>query len=321
MISVSIIVPIYNAENYIIKTVESIKKQTYKNIQIILVNDGSTDCTDVICQKLAQDDTRINYVYQKNQGVSTARNLGLKMAKGEYVCFVDADDIMREDMVEKLLLTAIKKDKDICMCNYVEIKNNADYERKITQKDVMTRDEALRGLCIKQDINMAIWNKIFSRKCISNIFFEEKRKVNEDRFFLFQSLLKSNGVAIVAEPLYSYVVRENSATTSSFDPRWFDRLYFAKKIENEIMNYDKTLKEEAQYCVFDEAIAVMVQLIEEHKVKEYYKEYCDALSIVKKTDKQLVKKFGTLGMNLQITICKISPNFFYLIRRIKEFMH
>ena len=131
-ILVSIVVPIYNAENYLTKCIYSIIKQTYKNIEIILVNDGSTDNSLKICETFALNDKRIIIISQKNMGVSTARNIGINVAKGEYISFVDSDDTIEDNYIQELVDNSNSGKVDVVICGYNDIYTNNKSHLKLS---------------------------------------------------------------------------------------------------------------------------------------------------------------------------------------------
>jgi len=134
---ISIIVPVYNVENYLCKCVDSILEQTYKEIELILIDDGSTDSSGVICDKYKNKDTRVFVIHKKNEGVSSARNCGLKVAVGDYVGFVDSDDYVLNDMYEYLLNLSIMYNADITSCSFSVINDKGIIIHRIKKRRIM----------------------------------------------------------------------------------------------------------------------------------------------------------------------------------------
>ena len=174
MSKISVIVPVYNVEKFIKRCLDSIINQTTKDLEIILVNDGSTDNSGKICDEYAKLDNRITVIHKENGGISSARNIGLDVATGEWIAFVDSDDYIEKDMYEVLYKTAIEKNVDICACffKYLTVDNKIlfnltqeqlDMNGKYNSKEFLEliyKDEYMNGICV------ATWNKIYKK----NIF-------------------------------------------------------------------------------------------------------------------------------------------------------
>lgn len=221
-ILVSIIVPIYNVEEYLDKCIKSLVKQTYKNIEILLIDDGATDNSGIICDKWHDEDVRIHVYHIENSGVSFARNLGLREAKGEYISFVDPDDYVEENFIEVLLNLIVNNECDMAIINLIEKYPNG-YEKKLgyrTENKLLNRQDFLNHLCEKNSYKSGPCNKIYSRKVIveNNIFFDEGIYYGEDLYFIAQFAEKCNRFYYdFDEYLYCYYCREESATRTTFN--------------------------------------------------------------------------------------------------------
>lgn len=228
-------VPVYNAAEHIEKTAELLLGQTLKEIEIILVNDGSTDESGVICERLAEEHENIICVSTPNRGVSSARNTGIKAAKGEYVGFCDADDYPSLRLYETLYITAVENRADISMVKYAkQCKGktvNADGDGSLLV--YKTKQQVLRDF-FSDKILSGVYTKIFKRELLGKVCFEEGRKINEDKKFIFDAILNSSSWCFRDESLYTYVRREGSASFSEFSDKYLDIIYFAKNIEDSI---------------------------------------------------------------------------------------
>lgn len=233
---ISVIIPVYNAGNYIVDTLNSVLQQTLKDIEVIVVNDGSNDQSLVECYRLQEIDKRIIIINQDNQGVSKARNVGKQNATGDYIIFIDADDELDCRMLEILYTQAKKTDSDISVCGVDRIFEKKQEEKKQyhCNYEEISVDQAIEWLLLGQKIESGAWNKLFKASTIEDVHFEEGKKINEDKYFVFRSLLKSKKIVYCAEKLYYYYCRENSVTNQSFSERWFDSLYFADRIYEEL---------------------------------------------------------------------------------------
>lgn len=212
---VSIIVPIYNVEKYLSKCIESILSQTYKNIEIILVNDGSLDNSAQICDEYAKKDDRIIVIHKANGGVSSARNAGLDIATGKYIGFVDPDDYIENNMYE-LMVNKIEKYKaDIAICGYDYINENYTIERyyHIQQDEILTQKQFMSmQFDMPPTIRHVVWNKLFIAKTLKKIRFPEGINSSEDVYVLAEYAKFIKKAVFIHKPLYKNLVRSDSAT-------------------------------------------------------------------------------------------------------------
>ena len=208
---VSIIVPIFNTEDFLSRCLESLISQTYQNIEILLVNDGSTDASDKVIQAYAEKDQRIIVISQKNGGAGKARNEGLKKASGEYISFVDSDDKIASSYIEKLAEPLIKdNDIDISICGYHKNNNpiNCEYESLITYDS----KDYLEDKMTTSDISTIVpWGKMFRRTAIKDIYFPENLYF-EDEATIYKFFYFSKKNAYIGSPLYYYYSRNGSLT-------------------------------------------------------------------------------------------------------------
>jgi len=231
---VSIIVPAYNCEKYIVDCVESILKQTYINIEVIIINDGSTDKTGEIIRDKYFSNSRCVVIEQSNGGVCKARNKGLDVAQGEYIMFVDADDVLYADAVEILYNLLDRNNADIATGSRVCF----DANEPIPQDH---RDAGSSAICIwkgKEPLQKSLedcsqmyacWGKLYRRNCVKSIRFYEGRRIHEDSFFVFQCLLQCPAFVSTTSSIYKYRVTLNSASRSAFSEKYLDILFFAQE--------------------------------------------------------------------------------------------
>ncbi len=226
---ISIIIPVYNAEKYLDRCIESILNQTITDLEVILVDDGSNDRSGMICDKYEKKDSRVRVIHQANKGVSAARNKGLSVITGEYVGFVDSDDFLDKDMYSLLLQNLIKYEADICACNARTLYDTgkeviADNSGRI---DILEKEVAVETIVKKMD--NALWNKLFKRKILSEIRFEEDRTFGEDLYYILQCLKNCERVVYVNSCKYNYIKHENSITSGKLSKKSFDQVYFKDK--------------------------------------------------------------------------------------------
>lgn len=213
---ISIIVPVYKVEDYLEKCIESILNQTYKNIEIILVDDGSPDRCGKICDDYAIKDNRIKVIHKKNGGLSEARNYGINIASGEYILFIDSDDYIDKNMCEILIKEAKKNDSDIVICNYYNVKENDYFINKMSitnNKILLTNLEMMKIFFLKgYSETIIVWNKLYKKKLFytnENIRFPVG-KLHEDIFTIYKLYYIANKIVVVNKPLYYYVQRKES---------------------------------------------------------------------------------------------------------------
>lgn len=216
---ISIIVPIYNVENYLDKCIRSILEQTYSKIEIILVNDGSTDNSYLICEKYSKIDSRIVFIQKKNGGLSDARNVGIEKCNGKYIAFVDSDDYIEPEYIEKLYNILKENDADISICsfNIVDLNGKKIHEEilKETNQICVSGKNILTNVLTPYGYKYVVsWNKLYK----SEIFFEnkfDKGKLYEDEFISFRIFYDIDKVALIKDTLYNYVQREGSIKLSN----------------------------------------------------------------------------------------------------------
>lgn len=232
-ILVSIIIPIFNVEQYLKRTVDSILNQTYKNIEIILVDDGSIDNSGIICDEYAKEDNRIKVFHKTNGGVSSARNLGITKATGDFICLVDSDDFIRDTYVEDLLKTVLKYKADIVICLFEYGKSdkfNLFLNKDIESVTLLNNIEALEYLYNKKLSGTMIvpWNKLYSKKLFENIKFPDD-KIHEDEFIVPVLLYYANRIAIINKYDYYYFQSSGSIMRSEFNIKRLDAVEALEK--------------------------------------------------------------------------------------------
>ncbi|MBQ9991389.1 MAG: glycosyltransferase [Lachnospiraceae bacterium] len=280
---ISVIVPVYNIDKYIRRCVESIVKQTYQNLQIILVDDGSTDQSGKICDELARCDTRIMVIHQKNNGASGARNAGILHAEGRYIGFVDGDDYIEKEMYECLYSAAIAHKADIASCGY--------YEETGDQIEIMCcsastialkKEEAYRALFErKSSIGCSCCNKLFDRTLFEKEIFTVGIQ-GEDIELLYRILHHIKRVVCVNTVGYHYAHREGSTTTCPFNIRYMDVVNISEKIIQFIRdNYPELLLEAYAYQL-PWIIGGIIGINESPERKKYSKEKKYLARIIRK---------------------------------------
>lgn len=195
---VSIIVPVYNRAAYIRRCIDSISNQTYRNLEIIIVDDGSTDETPNICRTLSEADSRIKYIRKKNEGSGYARNDGINAAQGEFLFFVDSDDFIRNDTIEILVKIAYENQADIVKCGY-DRGVNTDFKVKIKNRRIVIKNNV--DVFRSREINIAVWGKLYRREVLDGIRYPQET-LYDDEFFTYRCIYNADKIVIVNDILY-----------------------------------------------------------------------------------------------------------------------
>lgn len=232
---ITVIVPIYNVEKFLDKCINSILEQTYKNLEIILINDGSTDQSLKICEKYACLDKRIKIINKNNGGLSDACNTGIEISKGKYIVFVDPDDSFESDMIEYLYKLLKRNNCDLATCNYfVTVKGNKRIEFQ-TQKDMLFNNHnAIQQMLYSNGIETSRWAKLFKKELFKGIKFP-KGKNYEDIAAVYKLFLNSTNIVSGCKVKYNYEIRENSITTTEFNESKFDLIEMTDKMGDEVL--------------------------------------------------------------------------------------
>jgi len=229
----SVIVPVYNNEKLIARCVNSILNQNFEDLEVIIVNDGSTDRTKSICEKLAKNNPKVNLITISNNGVSNARNEGLKLAKGDYIGFVDSDDFIDKNMFNKLLKAAFETNAEIVECGYIEINvaNNSKKDINVGDAIYSSSSQILKKYFMRKNSTSFVWNKIYKSDLIKKVNFSDY-KYSEDYLFNVEAILSCRKKVSIDDCLYNYWRSENSVTYKALNPAKFEQLHVADKIIN-----------------------------------------------------------------------------------------
>ena len=211
---ISVIVPVYNAENYLSACLDSILSQTYQDFEIILIDDGSKDASGQICDAYAGKDPRIQVVHQENGGVSRARNRGLELATGELISFIDSDDTLEPDMYELLVRVMREHDADISHCGYKRFDKQGKLVREVNgthQLMIQNGEEAIACMLRGEYFSNALWNKLFRKQVVQGLHFQETLKNNEDVLFNVHAFSRAKTAVFQDEGKYHYYDHPTSA--------------------------------------------------------------------------------------------------------------
>ncbi len=311
---ISIIVPIYNVEKYLAKCIDSIISQTYNNLEIILVDDGSTDTSPKICDDYQKKDNRIKVIHKKNGGVSSARNLGLINSTGEYIGFIDPDDYIEPNMYECLLNTLKSENTQISMCGYNEIKNNKIDKTIIYSQKTISSEKLLKDIFDTTCMGV-VWNKLFKRSLFINKetknYFYENLHYCEDLTMLLNILNPEDHIAMVNKSLYNYIITDSSICHNSISEKKLSFFTFMSTF------YDVYPKKFPQlstilkdYC-FDRTVMILIDL--------YLSDLKDKNTYISKF-KQNLKKYHPKGFKRRIKriLLLYTSNIFFLYKKLTQ---
>lgn len=287
MIKVSIIVPIYNVEKYLKRCIDSIIEQSYTNIEIILVNDGSTDnCLD-ICQLYAQQDPRIIIINKENGGLSSARNMGLDYATGEYIMFVDSDDWIRIDTVELLLNDIIKTHATMAIGSTKKCTEYISSSRICHNSEIIDKSQAITRMLKGEWISA--WAKLYHKSLFHNVRFP-LGKTNEDYAILIYIFEKVNYIVLNPNEIYFYYTRPNSICTSSFNIKKFDEFYNAIAVYEYIKNSYPQNKDWIGYALANLSCSLikLIRAVWQLKENIYINETKDMITYLKINIKNII---------------------------------
>ncbi len=271
---ISVIVPVYNAEKYLDRCLQSILAQTYTYYEIILINDGSTDTSEDICEKYVRKDKRIRIIQKENSGVAITRNIGLEVAKGRYISFIDSDDYIKPDMFEKMIMKAKHNDSDMVMCKYFidnagEI-HTATMDYHETYDGWLSIKEGLLKLYYEEHHNglYSLCNKLIKRSIYveNDISFDVSLRRGEDAWFIFQCLKHCRRVDFIPGAFYYYYQNTGSIMHTIYEDQYEKWVYMRKLLLEE----NKILKINIDYSRFYKEFLYKVvvycrELIKQHR--------------------------------------------------------
>ena len=311
-IKVSVIVPVYNVEKFIDKCLNSLVKQSLKEIEIIVVNDGTKDNSQKIIDKYVKKyPDKIKSYIKENGGQGSARNYGLKKATGEYIGYVDSDDFVEKDMYKKLYNKAKENNYDIVVCGNYNV--SEDYQNKNIDAFINNYNTDLENIFFGK---MAVWNKIYKRDILIKNKLEFKEKVwYEDLAFTLKAIMNSNTFAFIDEPLYDYLIREGSTMNNSNVQRNLEIL----DAFNDILSYIQHNKKEEYFSkieflaidhIYISAIVRVLKADADYKVKR---------ETIKKLIDYMNKKFPNYKNNKYINTLSKNRKIIYKLINIKMY--
>lgn len=308
---ISIVVPVYNLEDYIEKTVTKLTNQTYQNIEIILVDDGSTDKSPEICDNLAKKDNRVKVIHTVNQGVSPARNTGVANATGEYIGFCDGDDDVEDDMYEFLYNSLVEADADISICGIKIVHPDNSVSYLNTGEDTVWDDttEYVKAL-FSGNTSMGVYTKLFKAEICKEIEFPRDLKMNEDKVYCFLSALKAKRITFKNDCKYLYMRRVGSATIGEFTEKFFDAIKAADRMLNIVEESYPQLVDYAKANKLSTVLRTYKMMIIGNGLNKFPEKAMELKEYIKGFDKNIVKKHLSKKDYIRYTVAKTSEFLF-----------
>ncbi len=282
---ISVIVPVYNVEEYLPRCIDSIINQTYKNLEIILVDDGSPDNCGKICDEYAKKDSRIVVIHKENGGQSTAKNMALDIAKGEYIGFVDSDDYIAPNMYEELYQNLIDNQCDIAMCGRYNVYDDRTEKVFVIDKPmVMENEDIIKRFLTWDNVDSAGCDKLIHKSLLTGIRFPAGY-VCEDVIFVYRVLERCKRMIHIGAPMYYYVQRQGSTSRSTFSGKTMGLLMYHKEVFDLAINKYPLLKKEADYCYLSRTI-ILYRLM--HKARYNGGHYKAVTNIIKSNVEKII---------------------------------
>lgn len=310
---ISIVVPVYNTSLYLNRCLDSIINQSYNNLEVILVDDGSVDNSSLICMEYVKKDARFKYFKQKNGGAASARNFGINASSGKYIGFVDSDDVIHEDMFLTLYNNIIENDADLSICEVTRFSDSPSFTTD-NKVEVYSKEEALKILLEDKKICSYSVNKLCKLELIKDIEYPVG-KLQEDVGTVYKFITNSSKIVYTCSKLYGYFTRSDSVTNTLNSKFIYDYFEMVEKRYNDLLDLDIT-----DYLKLNKANVILGSFIDLSLNRRLlsdktFKNYMDNKLIeLKKLNKE-IKNINTKKHNLLISILLFDKNIFFVLMK------
>lgn len=316
---ISVVVPVYNVENYLERCLDSLVNQTYKNLEIILINDGSSDNSLSICQKYAEKDKRVKVYSQENSGLSSARNKGVSLASGKYIGFVDSDDVISLKMYENLYKVMIENDSEIGLCDFVCFSEKPLFDDVFTYEK-MNRIKALENLMIDRNITSHAVDKLYLKSLFDNTKYPIGQKF-EDISTTFKLFMKANNIVYIPHALYGYYQRTGSITGSYSKSSTIDFINAVNNRYSELYNFDKKLNIYLDMNRVNSVLRYFLDIAMFRKKSvlkdlRFKKALYTELEIARRLNTTEIRKINTKKKNILLHLLFFNSNIFYYVMNL-----
>ena len=297
---ISVIVPVYNVEAYLPECMSSILSQSYRDLEIILIDDGSTDGSGILCDEYAARDSRVKVIHQKNGGAANAKNAGLRIARGEFLSFVDSDDYLEPGAYEFMLHEMAEAQADVVQGSFRDVYRNKSTDRiKLPHRCEFDTVTYLKRYTRDWTCSL-LWDKLYKRELFDGIFFEEGHII-DDEFFTYQGIMNAGKILHVPEIVYNYRKRASSVTQLKGDRQkiFLDKVHSLKSRRERIVKHFPQLKQEFDSSYLERLLAINMKQAESKEVVSL--------------SQGCVREYFTHNIP-----CKMSPAMFF---KLMEFIH
>lgn len=316
---VSIIIPIFNCEKYLDRALESVRKQTYENLQIILVDDGSKDDSGEICDQYTRKDKRFMVIHKKNGGVSDARNVGIKYIQGDYVAFIDADDVLSPCYIESLLRVAVDSNSKIVTCDTEYCHGDSFLLCEETKIDFSII--SLEDYDFMQDWSHAtVWGALFHKDLIADTKFCKDIYVGEDSIFFSELLVKCNQIAHISNKLYYYFIYEVSLLHGKYDEKKLTEITAWERINQIVKDKGSKLDNSSKARLVRHALSGYKQVLSENE-DDKEKMLCFLQNSIKKNINNYLKSNSGLKQKIESLMIIIFPGLYRIIYKKVKMKH
>lgn len=271
---ISIIVPVYNVDKYLRECLDSICCQEKVNLEIIVVDDGSTDNSGAICDEYAKKHTNITVIHKQNEGAGFARNAGLDIMTGDYVSFVDSDDYIAADMYDTLFQAMMQTESDIACCGRFRVIDGkvAAAEKPITEEVVLSGQDIIRNLLLDKEMTYSQCDKLFKAELFKEVRFPKKNLPSEDMPCIYEILKRAEKVVYIGQAKYYYRLVMTSSTKKTFSPQNIGTVYYTQEICDDVIKNMPMLRDEAFFTIIQCTASVYARMMRDGKQKECKKE-------------------------------------------------
>lgn len=242
--TISVIIPVYNVQRYLLRIINDLENQSFKDFEVLLIDDGSTDKSGDICDHVSQTSPlSVRVVHKKNGGLSDARNVGIDISNGQYLTFIDPDDNITPDYLEYLYNLILKSDCLVSVCSHIVMRGNSEHVGVQNGKDyeIVSSRDYIKGLLYHVHFDTSAWAKLFDRNLFKNVLFP-KGKLYEDLATIYKLVIAAGKVCVGNEPKYLYNIRDESITNTKFSKSQLDFIDVTKKMKEDIDNTFPELK-------------------------------------------------------------------------------
>lgn len=285
---ISVIVPIYKVENYLEKCIISILNQTYSNLEIILVDDGSPDQCGEICDEFEKKDSRIKVIHKVNGGLSDARNVGIANSTGNYITFIDSDDYVDDCYIELLYNTLKSNDADISIVSHRVLYNKKCINKATNLAFCGNSELILEKILYNDGIDIVAWAKLYKAELFKRVKFP-KGRIYEDTATIYKLIDSSNKIAVNSSAVYNYVYRNNSIANGEFSEKNLDIITLTKEMTDYIKNKYPDLENACNQRLMYAHLSALTQLSKSKRNKQNTKIANELLAYIKNNKKAVLK--------------------------------